>query len=84
MASLFNFIINSRQDLDNLKGTTYYTEFMKNLKGSIYRKQDIQTYPENYNSLEYSGEKLLPIWSNIEDLSTIERFGFSKSDFDKI
>lgn len=84
MASLSNFIINSRQDLEDLKGTIYYTDFMKNLKGSIYRKQDIQVYPENYNSVEYSRERLVPIWEMVEDLSTIKHFGFEKSDFDNI
>jgi len=62
--------------------TTEHTEFMNLLKGSITRKQDTQTYPDNYNEPDYDGEKLEPIWTDIEDLSTIERFGFTKGDFE--
>lgn len=76
--------INTRADLDRIQGTPEHTEFMKMLKGSITRKQDIQTYPDNYNDPDYDGENLEPIWTDVEDLSTIERFGFIKSDFDNI
>jgi len=55
---------------------------MNLLKGSITRKQDTQTYPDNYNEPNYDGEKLEPIWTDIEDLSTIERFEFTKEDFE--
>jgi hypothetical protein len=54
---------------------------MEMLKGSMTRKVDIQTYPEGYGKPEYEGEKLEPIWQDVEDLSTIERFGFKKEDF---
>jgi hypothetical protein len=74
--------INTRKDLDKIQGTTEHTEFMNLLKGSITRKQDTQTYPDNYNEPNYDGEKLEPIWTDIEDLSTIERFEFTKEDFE--
>ncbi len=44
------------------------------------RKQNIQTYPDNYNEPDYDGATLEPIWTDIEDLSTIERFGFTKGE----
>lgn len=78
------YTINSRADLDNIQGTPEHTEFMKMLKGTITRQQDTQTYPDNYNKPDYDGETLEPIWTDVEDLSTIERFGFTKSDFDNI
>ena len=74
-------IINTRQDLDAIQGTPEYAEFMAALKGSMTRKQDVQVYPEGYNQPDYEGEKLEPIWQDVEDLSTIERFGFQKHDF---
>lgn len=74
-------VINTREDLDALKGTKEYDDFMQILKGSMLRKQDIQVYPEGYNQPDYQGEKLLPIWEEIEDLSIITRFGFTKADF---
>jgi hypothetical protein len=74
-------IINTRQDLDALIGTSEHEEFMNLLKGSMTRKQDTQVYPDGYNQPDYSGEKLEPIWEVVEDLSIIQRFGFTKADF---
>lgn len=82
MASLFNIVINSREDLEAIRGTKHYDEFMESLKGSMTRKQDIQVYPDGYNQPGYKGEVLEPIWSDVEDLTTIQRFGFSKKDFE--
>ena len=84
MTSLSKAIINTRQDLDALIGTQEHYEFMQKLKGSMLRKQDIQIYPEGYNQPDYDGPNLEPIWDYVEDLSTIESFGFEKSDFDDV
>ena len=73
-------IINTRKDLDCLKGTARYAEFIALLKGSISRKQDMQVYPDNYNKPDYIGPELSPTWVDIEDLSTIEKFEFTKAD----
>ena len=78
---LKKIIINTRQDLDAVKGTPEYDDFMAALKGSMTRKQDMQTYPDNYGMPDYDGDVLEPIWQDVEDLSTIERFGFTKKDF---
>ena len=77
-------IINTREDLDAIKDSDEYFEFMRVLKGSMARKQDVQIYPDDYNQPYYQGEKLTPIWETVEDLSMIQRFGFDKSDFDDI
>lgn len=74
-------IINTREDLDAAIGTPRHDEFMAYLNGSMSRKQDTQVYPADYNKPEYTGPKLEPIWQDVEDLSTIERFGFTKADF---
>ena len=74
-------IINTREDLDAIAGTPEHTEFMNMLKGSMTRKQNIQVYPDEYNQPNYQGEKLEPIWETVEDLSIIQRFGFTKADF---
>ena len=71
-------IINTREDLDAIIGTPEHTKFMTLLKGSMIRKQNIQVYPDDYSKLDYEGDKLEPIWQDVEDLSLIERFGFSK------
>lgn len=82
MALLSKAIINTRADLDAIAGTPEHTEFMAALKGSMTRKQDVQEYPDGYGQPGYEGETLEAIWTDVEDLSTIERFGFSKSDFE--
>lgn len=74
-------VINTRADLDAIVGTPEHEKFMASLKGSMTRKQDVQVYPDGYNQPDYEGPKLEPIWVDVEDLSTIERFGFSKVDF---
>lgn len=74
-------VINTRADLDAIVGTPEHEKFMASLKGSMTRKQDVQVYPDGYNQPDYEGPKLEPIWVDVEDLSTIERFGFTKNDF---
>lgn len=80
MALVSSKTINTREDLDALVGTPEHAEFMVFLKGSMTRKQDVAVRPDNYGSPEYDGDVIAPIWSDVEDLSTIERFGFSKAE----
>ena len=80
MALVSNKTIITREDLDAIAGTPEHDEFMVFLKGSMTRKQDIAVRPDNYSSHEYDGEVIAPIWSDVEDLSTIERFGFTKAE----
>lgn len=76
-------IINTRADLDFAKDNDPdgYANFMAYLKGSMSRKQDVAVYPEGYNDPAYAGDKIAPVWQDVEDLSVIERFGFGKADF---
>lgn len=73
-------IINTREDLNAIEGTPEHIQFMEYLKGSINKPVNVQVYPEGYGTTEYEGEELSPIWEEIEDLSVIERFGFTKAD----
>lgn len=75
-------IINTREDLDAIAGTPEHAEFVAMLKGSMIRKQNIQVYPDEYNQPDYQGEKLEPIWETVEDLSIIQRFGFTKEELE--
>lgn len=76
-------IINTREDLDLLQQTNEaeYKKFMDYLKGSIFRKQDVAVYPADYNQPDYTGDKIEPIWEDVKDTSTIDRFGFTEADF---
>ena len=78
------YTINTREDLDAIQGTPQHAEFMQFLKGTMTRSQDTAEYPADYNEPDYDGPQVEPVWEEIEDLSTIERFGFEKSDFDGI
>ena len=59
-------VINTRADLDALAGTPAHAEFMAVLAGTIYRMQK---------------DDEAQAWVAIEDVSTIERFGFVRPDF---
>ena len=76
-------VINTREDLDHLKdeNPSQYLEFMAYLKGTMVRQQDNAEYPEGYGKPGYEGDVIEPVWVNVEDLSTIERFGFTKAEF---
>lgn len=78
------YTINTREDLDAIQGKPEHTEFMQFLKGTMTRKQDVAEYPADYIEPDYDGPQVDPIWESIEDLSTIERFGFVKEDFDNV
>jgi hypothetical protein len=55
---------------------------MLRLKGSMYRKQDSAVRPDGYGQPGYSGEAIPPVWVDVEDLSVISVFGFTKTDFE--
>lgn len=76
-------VINTREDLDSLKESNpaQYLEFMAYLKGSMTRQQNTAVYPEGYGQPGYEGPAVEPAWETVEDLTTIKRYGFKKSDF---
>ena len=74
-------VINTRDDLDSIAGTAEYDEFMNYLKGSMTRQQNTAVYPDGYGQPGYEGPVVDPVWETVEDLSTIKRYGFKKSDF---
>lgn len=75
-----NTIINTREDLDAMIGSAEHAQFIEFLRGSITRKQNVAVYPEGYGQPGYTGQEVEPVWQDVEDLSTIQRFGFSKAD----
>ena len=73
-------IINSREDLDSVKGTQRYDDFINYLKGSMTRKENVAEYPEGYGMPDYTGEVIDPVWMEVEDLTVITRYGFKKEE----
>lgn len=81
MQSLCKHVINTRADLDAISGTPEHAEFMAFLKGTMTRQQDVAVRPDDYGQPEYEGDEIPPVWEEVEDLSTITSFGFTKADF---
>lgn len=73
-------LINTRADLDALAGTPAHAAFIAALKGSMTRRTNVAVYPAGYGQPGYEGPAIDPVWEDIEDLSTIERFGFTKAE----
>jgi len=80
MTSNSHNVINTREDLDAAIGTPVHAEFIACLIGSMTRTENQAKYPNGYNQPGYDGPKIEPEWVEVEDLSTIERFGFTKSE----
>lgn len=45
------------------------------------RQQNVAEYPEGYGQHGYEGPAIDPVWETVEDLSTIQRYCFTKADF---
>ena len=73
-------LINTRADLENLSGTPEYAAFVVKLKGSMTQRRNTAVYPDGYGQPGYAGPTVDPVWVDSEDLSTIERFGFTKAE----
>lgn len=74
-------IINTRTDLEALKGSAAYRDAMERLKASMTTRADGALYPDGYGSPGYSGPTVEPAWEDLETLDTIERLGFTKDEF---
>jgi hypothetical protein len=72
--------INSREDLDSLAGTPRHAEFISLLKGSMVQRRNQAVYPEGYGQSGYTGPEVAADWVDVEDLSTVERYGFTKTE----
>jgi len=73
-------VINTRADLEAVKGTQDYDVFMQGLRGSLTYTRDIAVYPEGYHALDYEWPKVNPVWESVEDMSMVERFHFTKAE----
>ena len=78
-------IVNTREDLDKLKETdrASFLEFANYLSGTRKRMVDVAVRPDDYGTPGYDGDRIEPIWEEVESLYTIQMFGFETSaDFD--
>ena len=76
-------IINTRADLDALKGTPAYLPALRAIAGTMETTLNAAEYPEGYGDPSYSGPSVEPVWTIVETLETIRRLGFaSRADFE--
>jgi hypothetical protein len=74
-------IINTRADLDALEGTPAYVDALAKLNGSMTAMVDAAVYPEGYGQPGYQGADVAPDWQSVEDLSSLQFLGFTKTEF---
>lgn len=72
--------INSRADVEALRGTPAFAQAITALAGSMTITVNVAEYPEGYGTDEYEGPEIDPVWDEQEDLSSVERLGFTKSE----
>lgn len=75
-------IINTRADLDALKGTPAYLPALTALAGTMTSIVDVAERPDDYGSMSYDGPEIAPQWQEVETLRTIEALGFTRAAFE--
>jgi hypothetical protein len=76
-------IINTRADLEALKGTPDYLPALRTIAGTIEMTVNTAEYPEGYVDVGYNGPEIEPTWTKVETLETIHLLGFaSRAEFD--
>ena len=71
-------IVNTRADLDALAASdpAAHAAFIGLLRASAVRVQDVADYPPGYGDRGYEGPAVEPSWRTVEDMTTLNRFGF--------
>ena len=76
-------IINTRADLDALKGTSDYLPALRAIAGTMDTTVNTAEYPEGYGDPSYNGPLIDPEWTTVETLETVRRLGFaSRAEFE--
>ena len=71
-------LINSRTDLEALRGSAEFALAIRVLHGSMTIRTDTAKYPENYNDPDYDGPEVKPKWKYKKNLSAIEHIGLTE------
>ena len=73
--------INTRADLDALKGTPAYAAALELLEGSMTTMVDVAAYPVGYGQPGYAGVAVVANRQPRESLQSISLLGFTKAEF---
>lgn len=74
--------INSRADLENLRGTAALAIALRNIAGSSMVLFDVAERPSDYGEPSYEGPTIEPIWENRQDNAVLRRFSLTRRDLD--
>lgn len=72
--------LNTRADLEALRGTPDYVEALRMLKGSMVALVNVATYPEGYVDPSYDGPVIEPVWEEIESLEALDLIGIGREE----
>lgn len=73
--------INTRADLDALRGTPEHVAALIALRGSMIAMINVAVYPEGYFGDDYPGPAIEPVWEETESLEALTLLGMSRSEF---
>jgi len=73
--------LNTRADLEALRGTPDYVEALKLLRGSMVALVNVAAYPEGYVDPGYDGPVIEPVWQEIESLEALDLIGIGREEF---
>lgn len=73
--------INTRADLEALKGSPAYLEALTSLRGSMSALVNVAVYPDGYFDDGYPGPAIEPVWEETESLEALTLLGMSRSEF---
>jgi len=75
-------IIATRADLDSLKGTPAYDQFLEFLRGTLTNRVNGQVYPDGYDSRLQPGDDgyLAPIFVGQSSPETAAKYGFTPEE----
>lgn len=75
-------IVNSRDDLDALRGGPAYLDALLALRGAARVLIDIAEYPANYSAGDYDGPVIEPLWQERQDTSALDKIGVTLEEIE--
>lgn len=72
--------INSRADLEALRGTDAYLPALRDVAGAATVIIDIAERPPDYEEPTYAGPQIAPQWEERDDDAILRRLGISRSE----
>ncbi len=72
--------INTRADLEAMRGTADFDDAMRSIAGASTILVDVAVRPENYSDPSYDGPEIAAEWEHRNDDATLIRLGMTRED----